>query len=715
MLVVFVSVQPIYAQSMTRTERLELANSAFEAGNWNVVAEQTDEILNRWPKDEDALLLQAKLYVYGDVIDADRAEKAISRLPRSVRNQTEIRALSLWIDYFYGKSFMPSVKLVLQERRAKKILEEDELEPLANLVAGSIKLEDYRDQHHAVRFGMGTDLDQLIAVLGKAGDAQNPYMTAEGTNSIDIPMIRDESVEQKTGEEAQAFLLRASRSGPLREIAFRELAETATRQKDFDVLRASSRTFIRDFPESAAGYLVLGMSQFMQGYAAEASIQFEKGRQYLNELDRWAMDNPAQISSSRISDQFSMDGDSLSTEYWSRMDHLWSSQINERLVEHRARLMFADLMWGRPDQGVRGWETEPGGVIVRYGWPSIELQFQDDGGRYYYMDYGYRYWVFLDAFKSDRYTMWSPLGGSLAANRLCDRGRGGVDMELCSKEWFRDDPERTQRNENRRVVMAALPSVFENGDSRMVILPFCFPETDQLPGSFATIFDRKSGGAIPKYGRSVRFGKREQHWSEMPCDRAQVVAQHIDMSARQISIEAEGLQNYSTFRLDVAEVETANQLRLSDLLLARLIEETDEPDSTSVSAESDVTGLSFNRFGRTIYPVAEPKFKSGTPIYLYLESYGLTPDAESELVFQAALVTGALTEDTTPRLSQIFGKQEKPVVSVEFSQTVTSALDARYFILETTDVEPGTYVLAVRVVEKRTGFQKVISREIGIK
>ena len=45
MLVVFVSAQPVFAQSMTRTERIELANSAFVAGNWTVVAEQTDEIL----------------------------------------------------------------------------------------------------------------------------------------------------------------------------------------------------------------------------------------------------------------------------------------------------------------------------------------------------------------------------------------------------------------------------------------------------------------------------------------------------------------------------------------------------------------------------------------------------------------------------------------------------------------------------------------------
>ena len=151
-------------------------------------------------------------------------------------------------------------------------------------------------------------------------------------------------------------------------------------------------------------------------------------------------------------------------------------------------------------------------------------------------------------------------------------------MERCSVEWFRDDPERTQRNENKRVLMAALPSVFENGTTRTVILPICFPETDQLPVSFVTIFDRKTGREIPEYGRSIRFENREQHWSEMPCDRAQVVAQQVDMGARQISVEAEGLQNYSTFRLDVPEAKTANRLRLSNLLLARLVEESDEPD-----------------------------------------------------------------------------------------------------------------------------------------
>lgn len=702
------------AQELGREERLAIGRQALADQNWELAEEQATAILNRWPDDENGLILKLEAVLFQPSPNAELARDIFGELPRKTRNSDYLQGIDLWMDYNYGSSLMPSIKLVLQLRRAKKLLESDPESTIGNLVAGTIKLEDYRDQIHSVRFPTAANMDQLLADAGSAHGTGSQYIPGQGPTNRETPIVRDESVEKETLEEAISYLVKAAASGHSRRQALRMLGEVSVRGQKYDVIRASAESYIQDFPDQPDAYLMAGLALFLKGHAAEASIRFEAGMKRLSTADLWAFNNPASISSTHIANQFTSESDSSTTDYWARQDHLWSSPSNERMVEHRARVIYADLVWGRPGQNLRGWDTEPGQVVIRYGWPLSQMQFQDEFNQYFILDYGYRSWVFMDLAKADRFTFWSPRGGTFQANRLCDRGRGGIDYEKCAREWFRDDPERTQRAEAYRVKMNTLASIFEDGSQRLAVLPFCFPETDQIPGNQVTIFDRIVGQPIPVYGRAIAFEQREKHWSELPCEMAQVAVQQLDTDAHQLSLEVEGLKGFATSRIDVAPAGQSG-LRLSDLLLARLVEEMDSSEEVGITPSSIVTGPAWVRFGKTIYPVARPHFDSGTPIYLYLETYGLSGDSGTDLSFQAALVEGKLEEDLTPKLGRIFGKREKAVVSVEFDQHVQSATDSRYFILETQGVAPGTYVLAVRVLEQRSGRQSVISREIVIK
>ncbi len=712
--VVSIFVLDVRGQGLKREERLEIGKKALADHDWEAAEEQAGEILARWPNDEDALILRLETSLFKPVPNADLARASFNALPKKARNSDYLKSIDLWLDYSFGMSLMPSVKLALQLRRAKKIIQSDPQNPMANLVAGSIKLEDYRGQNNSVRFPSGVDLDQVIALAGPALGNGGRFLSTEGGSNLEVPIIRDESVEKKTNDESIGYLIKASESGPFRPFALRLLGEATVRAKKYDVMRAAAEEFVLDFPNQPDGYLMSGLALFLQGYAAEAAVRFERGMDRLPEADQWAFNDPSTIASTRQQGQFEGGAGAATTDFWARKDYLWSSPTNERLVEHRARVVYADLVWGRPNAELRGWETEPGQVVIRYGWPLMQMQFENEYDQFYYLDYGYRYWVFMDLVKAERYAFWSPPGGTWEANRLCDRGRGGIDMEKCAQEWFRDDPERSQSSEAARVKMTTLASVFEDGDQRLVVLPLCFPETDQTPGNYVTVFDRKTGQPIPTYGRSLKLEDREKHWSEMPCDIAQVAVQQLDMDAHQLSLEVEGLRGFATSRMDI-ESASPQGLRLSDLLLARLVEELDAPEVSGASPTSVEMAQTWTRFGKTVYPVARPDFESGTPIYLYLETYGLPEDSGSDLSFQAALVKGTLNEELTPKLGRIFGKSEKAVVSVEFDQQVQGPSDSRYFILETIGVAPGTYVLAVRVVEQRTGQQSVISREIVIK
>jgi GWxTD domain-containing protein len=56
--------------------------------------------------------------------------------------------------------------------------------------------------------------------------------------------------------------------------------------------------------------------------------------------------------------------------YWRHHDPSPLTALNENQLEIWKRLALADFLFGRPDRGVRGWNTEPGLAFVRYGAPQ---------------------------------------------------------------------------------------------------------------------------------------------------------------------------------------------------------------------------------------------------------------------------------------------------------------------------------------------------------
>ena len=704
------------AQADTRESHLAATQSAIAADHWMEAEKEIDQLLLRWPKDEAGLLLKAQIALFKPIPDVSAAKKAISSLPRAVRNSQTVKELDLWIDFKYGSSFMPSVKLMLHQRRAKKLVEDDPNSYLGHFILGAIELSDFRDTHNAVRLPVNADMESVLENLSPAtGGATNKnYLSNGNPLSYDIPILRNDAIGEAHGDQALTHLAFASLNGSLRELGLRYLAETSARRGKYAYLDSVATNFIRTNPMQASGYLYKGLALFMKGSVTDAEIYFELGIDKLPEDEKWIYTDPNLVlSTSKKMDEPT--DQNAASDYWADQDPYWSTQVNERLTEHRSRVVYADLVWGIVDDGLRGWDTEPGQVQIRYGWPQRSIQFQDEMSRYYQLDYGYRSWIFMDPSKTGQYVFWTPRSDRAAFSGLCDRGRMAIDYAVCAEEWLRDDPERTQIDQSKRLDLKSSMSVFEDANGRTISLPLCFPTADQLPGPSVTIFDRKAGEPIPASGRELTFAERTRHWSEMPCDIGYVVVQQVDMGAHEISVEVDGQRSFATKRIHVDKASSESGFRLSDLLVARLIEESDLSSSPTIDSNSAETGLAFNRMGKTIYPKPELSFDSGAPVYLYFETYGLEEGSASTLQFQAALVPGRLNNDTAPLLGQIFGRKEEATVSVEFSQDVSGPTDSRYVILETKDVKHGSYVLAVRVVVQRTGEQAVISREIVIK
>ena len=55
---------------------------------------------------------------------------------------------------------------------------------------------------------------------------------------------------------------------------------------------------------------------------------------------------------------------------WKSLDPDLTTVLNEKKVEHYARVYFAELMFAQPNLNKHGWETDQGGLYVRYGPPQ---------------------------------------------------------------------------------------------------------------------------------------------------------------------------------------------------------------------------------------------------------------------------------------------------------------------------------------------------------
>lgn len=66
----------------------------------------------------------------------------------------------------------------------------------------------------------------------------------------------------------------------------------------------------------------------------------------------------------------------LIEKWWKASDPLYFSEYNERLMEHYARVGYANLFFSVPNIDVVGWKTDRGQVLIRYGEPARKEKFK---------------------------------------------------------------------------------------------------------------------------------------------------------------------------------------------------------------------------------------------------------------------------------------------------------------------------------------------------
>lgn len=173
---------------------------------------------------------------------------------------------------------------------------------------------------------------------------------------------------------------------PSHEGAWRGLLRAPARERSWPALRDRARAWAEADPANPwSGIFLAAARTLADGSYGDADSMFERSLPELDPEDRAVFLDLRPLLPTALEGEW-VPGDPGANEafrqVWFRArDPLYLSDANERRVEHFTRVALAELLFGEAAAGNRGWETERGRILVRYGVPRSRWQVRRDDRR----------------------------------------------------------------------------------------------------------------------------------------------------------------------------------------------------------------------------------------------------------------------------------------------------------------------------------------------
>jgi GWxTD domain-containing protein len=176
---------------------------------------------------------------------------------------------------------------------------------------------------------------------------------------------------RRARDTARSHLRAALAAEPARAAAHRLAVRLALLDDDTLAVAAAAANALAARPADPEAMLYAGLAAWQNRQTAEASALFARAVERMAPADRAAFGPGLFV---RPDDRAAWRADSLAwaDAFWRARDPRLLTAENERFVEHAARLVVADLLYAPPGGG-RGWATDRGQTLVRYGRPLHEV------------------------------------------------------------------------------------------------------------------------------------------------------------------------------------------------------------------------------------------------------------------------------------------------------------------------------------------------------
>ncbi len=448
--------------------------------------------------------------------------------------------------------------------------------------------------------------------------------------------LNDAPAVERSGELAKQLMIEhyraALRHDPSHVAASVRLMGQLLDDRRLGEYLALGRRLRRAHPEHPEPYLYLGLGLHMAGQEERAAEAFESALARLPDRERKAVESLATVMRRKAAEEYldlsDAERQEYHTRYWRLLDPLYLTESNERRLEHLSRVAYADLRFSAPAVGRRGWEADQGVIYIRYGPPQQIAAFgplTSDRGNPYAVGRRSILWTYgkegpvfifrqmpgyLDArFAGDfkflaedyRYVQPSKYENIPSIPELLDlpvqlaRFRGGTPQEVAVEIHAKLPLERLARDLDLETGELETGLFVLNNEGETIV--------------------RQLGLEVVSYVESPDLNEYRSWRVVMPPGGAYVAA----VEARDdVTWRAAAARDTFT-----AEAFGEDSLSVSDILVADFV----RPLREDARVRSDYQ----------VMPNAALQFRSGEPVHIYYEIYGLNRDAEGFAAYDVSL------------------------------------------------------------------------------
>ncbi len=792
LLVVLYSAAPSSIAAQSEDDAMREGVLAFREGDYETAERELERITSDDPTQADAFFLLARLYTETPLENRSKANRALDRaLAIEPDNVTYLVGR---LQHLRKESWNFISEKIREQKRidlAHRILELDSTNSFGHEELGAAYIRDFWRYRNAVmlptlRFG-----GSILEIHGSAPDAVGETAVGSGSRSgqsdgasatagtiaadainsqifdpnsvfladrfdldalerVGVPFQDLSSRAQRAYDSAIGHLKNSLASDPRRRSVYDRMMEIYALKGEYPEalsMLEDMYTFYADDPHT---WLYLGLAQYKTGNMDAAARSFETALEYLNNQDRDAFQSLDYLLSSDEKQAYQEDSVAYASRFWTSKDPRYLTPFNERKLEHYSRLVYADLLYGSEDLGLRGWNTERGRILVRYGLPfrdvvivpqstsrvnmgsafsaeendalstsSISIDERmggtprehssfdmlEEANTFNIWEYGDFRFVFEDPFRNGEYRLYSP-----SASEISSGSHPWLnDYDLRARELSERMPDRYEfEAPGRQIELPFLVSAFKGDENDADIyvsygIPIADDGLDQETigitanvGAFLISQERdilveRRRTIYGLRGLNVRTFEEANLWVDTQPMTSPPGTHQLSMEFETASGETVAIQRRDVVIPDFRD----GAFNVSDIMLAYHVEES--------GGDAAPTAGDVLRRGVSITPAPWSVFSTEQPIYLYFEIYNLdmSDQGRTDYEMEAVLMPRDPSKGLKRIVNKIIGGREGVSVSLPGSGSTTN--DGHYLILDAANQDTGLYTLTLRVTDNVTG------------
>ncbi|MFQ5568542.1 MAG: tetratricopeptide repeat protein [Rhodothermales bacterium] len=794
----FIAGLAIPAAAQDNAARLEEGRQAFREERYAEAARIFERIVEEDPENAEAYYLVSRVYFETPLRNDRKArralEKALELDPENVQYMmARLQQLRTESWNFFSERIKEARRLEL----SRKILQRDPENAFAHEELGTVYIRDFWRYRNAIMYPtlqyghvgnrrtqdpartaqvgiIDQELDERSQMLVEleSGIPEAPFSPLRSPDEVflsdrfDVETLREQGIPvrdlsaraQRAYDRAISHLQKALEVDPRRRSVYDEMMQIFALKGEYEDALVMLQQMYRFFPEDADLWTYLGLAHYKTGNMEAADRSFTTAFQYLSPDEKLAYESLDYVVPINEKNRYQDDPVTYASRFWTSKDPRYLTPYNERKLEHYFRLTYADLLYGSEDLGLRGWNTQRGQILVRYGMPRADVvivpnqdgifsaretlagavfstvngtdefgnpiveldidntssfgnvlstaeQAFEEMNTYNIWEYGTFRFVFEDPFRNGEYRMYSP-----PASQISEQVNSWQnDYVIRANETFRRVPERYDYEApGREIELPYLVTAFK-GDEGLTDLyvNYGVPITDYDPAKEMIEITANTGAFLISENRDILVERRNTVYG---LRTEQVVAfeeQNLWVDTQQmlappgeheVSLEFETASGNTVAvqRRAVAVPDFSEDLlAISDIMLAYRVEET--LDGKPLNSNEIV------RDNLSILPAPWSVFATDWPIYIFFETYHLERDGAGTTDYDVEI--RLIPKDDAKGISKlvkgIFGG--KKGVSVSYHGSGSTTDEGLYQILDASDQEMGLYTLVLRVRDNIAG------------